>query len=334
MGELAEISVNLNRALTAVENAITEFGYSDSQGRLKWTPTESLSEKTFSCAISTVEQLRALLQPALHSETVHVAHNTGAPHRTVLEYTAGNGNTYHVVIIRDTILDTGASRTCMINYRLAYYLAVALGNSHTPPFAYNIFDSSMALYLNCLTQEPQPRNCNGITNEFPIQRGDIPFKGHVMTIICDGRIQSGRISLHWLKTCVDFFWKKIGETRNFLWQSVRSHGGLTFERRSLLQSEIEKIPMPPDKTVTIQDALVKYEDIKKTMLAYLQTTAGRHYFWELRTQLPFTCKSLTGPEQQDGSPKDEIVECNYLGFTTRRVLTAGSKHPTNDVTRK
>lgn len=326
--------VMLNRALTAVEDALTQFADYDVYDRIKWTPVESLSEKPLSCTIATTGQLRAFLKPALQSPAVNVIHSTCSPYRSILGYADSNRSNHHIVIAQDTIKAFGTPRHCAINHRLAYYLAAALGSSHTPAFAINGFDASIAAYIKCRVQEPRVENCSDIFSEILRPKRKIPLQSTDLITWCEDRIKLDQPPMRSQMKCMNILWQGVDEIRDLILQGVENHADLSKTRRSTLQNEVQKIQILRKEIKTIQDALDGYADIAKTTSALFQTTAGRYYFWTLRTQLFYSCKEVTDPSLRAATPNIETLECQYRGFTARRNFEVKSQQSTDEFSQK
>lgn len=310
--------INLDRALTAVEEAQDHFDDHDTHDRIRWTPAESLSEKQFSCAIATVEQLRAILQPALKSPITRATHSAHPPYRSILEYIDGEKNTRHIVISQDFISDHGTPKACSINYRLAYYFAAALGSAHAPIFANNSFDASVAAYIKCRAQEPDLLNCGNILGELTFREKDSLLEYPWLADTCENWLKNSPGYLKGPQNCIKFYREAFEEARSFILQTLEMHGGLTGVRRDILRSELQKVPISLNEIKTHQDAIDGLSDVRHALSALFQTTAGRYYFWELRTQLDLRCKNVTTPEQCAAAPNIATVECGYIGYTVRR----------------
>lgn len=334
MPENTAIPVNLDRALTAVEDALINFDDRDTQYRIPWTPAESLSEKQFDCAIATVAQLRTVLQPALKASITTVTHSAHAPYRSILEYTDGGKATRHIVVAQDFIWDHGTPKACSINYRLAYYLAAALGSAHAPIFANNSFDASVAAYVRCRVQEPEPLNCADIFDELPVREEDSSFESRGMAEVCEEWMKTDPGFPNRPKYCVKTFRDTFEKARSFIVQNVETHGGLTAARRAFLRSELQKVPMSQMEIKTYQDARDGFSDVKRALSALFQTTAGRYYFWELRTQLNLSCNKVTTPAHGAAAHDMETVECKYLGYTARRNFVVTPEKPDDAVTQR
>lgn len=331
---ITERPVSLNRALTAVEDALTQFADRDSYDRIKWTPVESLREKPLSCTIATMGQLRALLQPALQSPTITVTHSTFAPYRSILEYTDRKHTSRYIMLAQDTIRDFGTNQHCAINYHLAYYLATALGSNHTPDFAINSFDASMAAYIRCKVQEPQPENCEGIFSDFLITNKEPLTQVTNFMSWCEDRIKTDQPPTKSQEGCMRSLRGSVDGVRDLILHGVENHADLSKERRRTLRSEIQNIPTPRKEIKTLQDARDGYANIAQTVSALFQTTAGRYYFWALRPQLSYSCKIVTDPAQRFTNPNIETLECQYRGYTARRDFEVELQRSTDDISQK
>lgn len=331
---ITERRITLNRALTAVEDALTQFADYDTYDRVKWTPVESLSEKPLSCTIATAGQLRAFLKPALQLSAIHVTHSTCAPYRSILGYADSTRTDHHIVIAQETIKEFGSSKHCAISHRLAYYLATALGSSHTPAFAINSFDASMAAYIKCRVQDPQIENCSDIFSYFLIPKKTLSPQVTDLMVWCKDRIKLDQPPMRSQMNCMNVLWRGAEAIRDLILQGVENHSDLAKERRSTLQNEVQKIPMLRKEIKTIQEALDGYADITKTISALFQTTAGRYYFWALRTQLFYSCKEVTDPARRAATPNIATLECQYRGFTARRNFEVKSQQSTDELSQK
>ncbi len=329
MAALVEYPISLDRTLTTLKGAMSDLEHYDNDGQLNWLIAESLSDKPSTCAITTVDQLRSFLKPALQSPVVTATHTSGAPFRSVLGYSNGNDTEHHIVITQDTIWDHGSQKICALNHRLGYYLTTALGSTFVPFFADNSFDTSAAAYIRCRVQGPNPRQCDDIFRGFSVTPKKYRSSYHANYLAIYERVATTNQDLSQHKNYVASYWKWMREIRKLLWQGLGEHGGLTAERRNLLRREIQKVPIPQKEVATIQDALDGYAEIRKMTTALFQTTVGRLYFWGIRQDISASCEDVT-----EASPHKEgttVIECSLRDYSTRKTFVT---RPLGDVGKK